>query len=317
MKISRADLEWAAAKGLLSPEQAAALWPALEQRAAGRARFDLAHVAYYTGALIVISAMTWFMTLGWDAFGGVGLFAIAVTYALGFLAIGRTLWLRPAYRVPGGLLVTAAVCMTPLAIYGLERATGLWLQGDPGSYRGLYEWVKGSWLLIELGTIIAALVALWFVRFPFLTAPLAFAGWYMSMDLAPLLFGQSDFGWDERLWVSLVFGLVMLAVAFLVDRRTEEDFAFWGYLFGLLAFWGGLSLMDGGGELARFVYCLINVGLMVVSVLLDRRVFLVFGALGVFGYLGHLAYVVFADSLLFPVALTALGLFVKIGRAHV
>lgn len=156
--------------------------------------------------------------------------------------------------------------------------------------------------------MIASLVALKFIRFPFLTAPLAFAGWYMSMDLAPLLFGQSDFGWDQQLWVSLVFGLLMLVMAFMVDRRTEEDFAFWGYLFGLFAFWGGLSLMDGGGELARFVYCLVNVALMVISVLLARRVFLVFGALGVFGYLGHLAYVVFADSLLFPVALTGLGL---------
>jgi hypothetical protein len=43
-------------------------------------------------------------------------------------------------------------------------------------------------------------------------------------------------------------------------------------------------------------------------VLLDRRVFMVFGALGVFWYLGHLAYVVFKDSLLFPFALSALSL---------
>ena len=36
--------------------------------------------------------------------------------------------------------------------------------------------------------------------------------------------------------------------------------------------------------------------------------FIVFGALGVFGYWGHLAYTVFKDSLLFPFALSALGL---------
>jgi hypothetical protein len=43
-------------------------------------------------------------------------------------------------------------------------------------------------------------------------------------------------------------------------------------------------------------------------VLLQRRVFVVFGALGVFGYVGHLAWEIFEDSLLFPFALSAAGL---------
>jgi len=130
----------------------------------------------------------------------------------------------------------------------------------------------------------------------------------MSMDLTPLIYGRSDFTWNQRLWVSLWFGLAFLVVSFLVDRRTRDDYAFWGYLFGTLAFWGGLSLMDSQSEVSKLLYCLINVVLMLISVLLDRRVFIVFGALGVFGYLGHLAYTVFKDSLLFPFALSALGL---------
>ena len=32
-----------------------------------------------------------------------------------------------------------------------------------------------------------------------------------------------------------------------------------------------------------------------------------FGAVGVFGYIGHLAQKVFADSLLFPIALSIIG----------
>jgi hypothetical protein len=36
----------------------------------------------------------------------------------------------------------------------------------------------------------------------------------------------------------------------------------------------------------------------------------VFGALGVLGYLGYLSYRVFEDSLLFPVALTFLGILI-------
>lgn len=42
--------------------------------------------------------------------------------------------------------------------------------------------------------------------------------------------------------------------------------------------------------------------------LLDRRVLIVFGSLGVFGYVGHLAWEIFEDSLLFPFVLSAVGL---------
>jgi hypothetical protein len=308
MNVSKDDLTWAASEGVISPQQGEALWRALERRQGAGPKFDLPHVAYYFGALIVIGAMGWFMNLGWERFGGGGIFLISAVYALCFVLAGRTLWYKEKLQVPGGLLFTMAVCMTPLAIYGLERLTGIWPQADPGVYRGYHIWVKGSWFLMEVGTILAGVVALRFIRFPFLTAPIAFSLWYMSMDLTPLLFGQTDFTWNQRLWVSLWFGLAVLLVSYIIDRRTEEDYALWGYLFGMLAFWGGLSLMESGSEFRRLLYCLINIGLILLSVLLDRRVFIVFGSLGVFGYLSHLAYRVFKDSLLFPFDLSILGI---------
>jgi hypothetical protein len=112
--------------------------------------------------------------------------------------------------------------------------------------------------------------------------------------------------------VSVWFGLAMLFVAYWVDLRgrRRDDFAFWGYLFGLMAFWGGLSLMESDSQLSKFLYCLINIGLVGLSVLLRQRAFIVFGSLGVFGYLGYLAHSVFADSLLFPFALSLIGVLV-------
>jgi hypothetical protein len=310
MKIARKDLDWAVDQGLLSSEQLKTLWNRLEERNAIRGQFDVAHVAYYFGALIVMSAIGWFMTLGWERYGGNGIFLISTLYAVLFIFAGRTLWFSEKLIVPGGLLFTLAVWMTPLAIYGLERVFGIWPQGDPGTFRDYHIWVKGSWLLMEVGTILAGLIALRFIRFPFLIFPIAFSLWYMSMDLTPLLFGRKEFNWNERLTVSLCFGLVILLVAYLIDRRTEEDYAFWGYLFGLAAFWGGLSLMESGSELRKFLYCLINIALMFLAVLLERRVFLVFGVFGVFGYLGHLSYNIFKDSMMFPLVLTLLGLLI-------
>jgi len=257
MEISKKDIEWAHAQGLISAIQVEPLWAALEGRARGRARFDFPHVTYYFGALVVMSAMGWFVNRAWERFGGAGLLLIAVVYALCFSLAGLRLWVHQGLRVPGGLLFTLAVWMTPLGIYGFERMTGMWPQHDPGAYRNYYEWVKGGWFFMEVGTILAGLGALRFVRFPFLTFPVAFALWFMSMDLTPLIYGRSDFTWNQRLWVSLWFGVAFLVVSFLVDRRTRDDYAFWGYLFGTLAFWGGLSLMESQSEVSKLLYCLI------------------------------------------------------------
>lgn len=130
------------------------------------------------------------------------------------------------------------------------------------------------------------------------------------MDLAPMIAGGEYLTWREQLWVSLLFGAAVLSIAYLVDRRTKEDYSFWLYLFGVIAFWGGLSLMESSSEFKRFLYCLINVGLMFMAVLLRRKVFMVFGSLGVFGYLGHLAWSVFEDSMMFPFVLTLIGIFI-------
>src|ERR1044071_10225714 len=133
MNISREDLRWAAEKGVLNSGQDEALWCALNKRTADKPRFDLANVAYYIGALIVIGAMGWFMTSAWEALGGGGIFGIALVYAVCFIFAGRWLWDRLGQRVAGGLLFTMAVGMTPLATYGILRQFNLWPQGDPGA----------------------------------------------------------------------------------------------------------------------------------------------------------------------------------------
>jgi hypothetical protein len=322
MNVSKTDLDQAAARVPILPEQIDALWRELQKQAGASAasagssvkpsRFDASHLAYYFGALIVLGAMSWFMTLAWEIFGGAGIFGIALCYMALFAYLGRLLWRNEQTRTPGGLLYTIAVAMTPLAVYGLERWLGWWPSDDPGAYAGFHVWVKGGWIVMELATVLVGVATLRRVPFPFLTAPIAFALWYLSMDLAPLAYG-GEFGWDQRLWVSLFFGLAMLLAAYLVDIRRGwrgPDFGFWLSFFGLMAFWGGLSLMKSDSELGRLFYCLINVGLMFLGVLLDRRAFAVFGALGVNGYIGYLAYRVFQDSLLFPFVLSGLGLLI-------
>ncbi|MBZ4202793.1 MAG: hypothetical protein LAC70_06635 [Methylovulum sp.] len=87
MKLSRNHLIEAEKKGLLTEHQAEQLWQFLSERTKDNPRLCLAHVLYYVGGLIAISAMSLFMTLRWERFGGIGVFLIALAYG------GVGLWL--------------------------------------------------------------------------------------------------------------------------------------------------------------------------------------------------------------------------------
>jgi hypothetical protein len=192
---------------------------------------------------------------------------------------------------------------------------GVWPGNRPGAYKDYYPLIHGSWVIMELATIAVAAVALRFVRFGFLTAPIAFSFWFLSMDAAAWYLGQNDLDWTVRKWVSVGVGLLTLLVGFGLDKTLHkknqartDDFAFWCYMFGLMAFWGGLSSMDSTSEVGRAIYAAINLGLIGLAVKLRRATFLVFGAMGIYVYLGHLAYEVFKNSVFFPFTLALLGL---------
>ncbi|MFG0630678.1 DUF2157 domain-containing protein [Pseudomonas sp. xss_2] len=301
------DLAQAEHAGILQPGQAQALLSFLQQQPQSRGSFQLAHVAFYFGALLIMGAMGWLLTEAWMRVGDWALLVIAVLYItlLTLFAVGLQ---RRDQPIAGGVLGAVAVSIVPLAVFAIERLLGWWPLDDAQTdYHQYYTYVQGGWLLMEAATVLAGLLMLRLIPFPFIVMPIALALWFMSMDLSEWFYG-SPFSWEQRRIVSLWFGLALLLVFLVVDGRTRRDYAFWGYLAGLAAFWGGLTLMDSGSELGKALYCLINLGLMAVAVLLRRPVFMVFGAMGVAAYLGYLSYEVFAESLLFPLVLTLIGL---------
>lgn len=285
-----------------------------DAHSAPAARFDATHVLWYGGALIVMGAMGLFSTTAFALMGGWGLFATGLAYAVGLIAAGRHLWHARNLRIPGGLLIAAAVAMVPLMIFGIQDALDLWkyAQGDPGNYNRFFPYVHGSWLFMEIGTVIAAAVALRFYKVPFLLLVAGAALWFMSMDLA-MWFTATPESYDDfetRRRVSLYFGLAVIAVAWGLDLRRPKgpDLGFWLHIFGIAAFWGGLTLSPESTAFTRFLYGLVNVALVGFALYMDRRVYAVFGALGISSYLGYLAYDVFEDSLMFPFALSLIGL---------
>jgi hypothetical protein len=262
------------------------------------------------GALVVISAMGLFSTLAFSQMGGPALTATALVYAALFTAAGHYLWTVRKLRTPGGLLIAIAVSMIPLAVYGVQDAYGAWGNfGKPGTVRDFYVWIKGSWIFMEIATIAGAVIALRFYRFPFILFIMAVALWFMSMDVVPWIAGSPIGNWETSRRVSVGFGFGIVIAAVIVNMRQRSgDFAFWLYLFGVLTFWGGITASSGGTALDKALYGAMNLGFLLLSAFLGRRVFAVFGTIGIALYLGDLAEKVFRDSMLFPFALSLIGI---------
>jgi hypothetical protein len=170
-------------------------------------------------------------------------------------------------------------------------------------------------LIVEGATLLAALAALGVVRTSLLTLPVFGSLWLLSVTAASVITGQSNmfFGLGANNFdiVSMTIGAVILVVAFVTDLnfgRDDEDYSYWGYIFGTAAFWIPLSMMHSGSELGKLVYFGINILLMLSSVVLTRRVLLVAGSLGAIGYVGHLIITFVSDSLALPFVLILAGL---------
>jgi hypothetical protein len=334
--IQQSDVQAAAHEGLITASQAQALWhrwqdlqplgvgagsaPArpLSQIATG-SQFGMVHVLYYFGGMVAIGAMTLFMTLGFQAMGPAGLLLISAAYFYACLKVADHL-VRQSLPVPAGILATLAICLVPLAVWSLQSVLGLWPVAPAGgatdSYTGYHRFVNWRWMTLEFTTLAAGVAMLWRYRLPFMVMPLAVTVWYMSMDVAHALMQPTGWDWQFTRDVSLVFGLGTCAVAAWVDVRSrrsnamewQQDFAFWLYLFGAIMFWVGLSVRDAHSEWSKLGYAGINLVLVLLGAAIGRRIFTILGALGVAGYLGYLSHQLFKDSLLFPFALTLLGL---------
>jgi hypothetical protein len=321
MMIKREDLEAAAVAGALNPAEIDGLLAFLSARAlvaprAG-ARFSGTHMLYYLGGMLAIGAASLFATLAVEALGMGALLVLSLLYALFAVALAAQLEKR-GLGIPAGIFATLAIALVPLAAYALQHALGFWADGASAQhYRDFHRWIDWRWLLMELATVAAGVALLRRFRYPFLVMPIAVSLWYMGMDIVPALVMQAGEGgdwfggaaWELRKTISLVFGLVMLLLAFLVDLRSrhDRDYAYWLYLFGLLTFCGALSMIGSGRLSGKLVYLAIHFGLVFAGAVLGRRMFAVFGGIGIAVALGDLSWGLFRNSFAFVVVLTVLG----------
>lgn len=327
IEISHQDLVWTASQGLAAQDAVESLWNELQVR---RRREHLnptlssSHVAYHLGAGVVILGMCWLLGMAWDEeWGGFVVFGIASAYMAVFGWTGRYVWFEKRRHIPGGFLVSLAVCMVPIAVYGFQYGVGLWYRPPNTPYYDPF-WTAHSveelcnFLPMELGGVLAAAFTFYWMPFPFLLALIASVFWYMVCDWAVLVRRKQNLPY----WVSMIYGILCLLVAFALEHRLNRrhsngnnttdssgehrDYAFWIYIVGAVAFWSGLGSPYLQSEGAYFAQLLVNVCLIILSVVVKRLIFTIIGTVGVVVYLIHLNDH-FGELVFFPFLITALG----------
>lgn len=321
LKFTMADLENWGEKGLITPKQMTNIRAYIaregsiaEQPETGveqRKGLNFVSVAYYFGAFMILLAYTIFIGLQWESLGLNGQILVSFITILVLWTIGYFLH-HNGFQTAGGLLVFAGTGIVPLLVYSIQRAVGLW-DNSGYVYSDFYLIVAKTWLILEVVSLSVAIIVIWRVRFPLITLLIAFWTWYLSMDVTRLISkSDSPWEWGETIQiVSTLIGLGMLALGVFLQRITKRDHSLWFYLFGHIIILGHLSSLTLYKEGALgLVYIGTYLAFVIASVWLQRRVFLVFGAIGCYGYLSYLAFHIFNGALGFVFALGSIGLLI-------
>lgn len=329
MTIGRPDpvrdlITVAAERGIISAAQHEALGELHAElqgtpatRAEAAAGLNSVMVAYIVGAMLVVFASAWFLADRWRSLGPWGVLAVAVLYA-GIL-VGGSAWLeRREFRQASAIALMLAVALAPVVTWSLEVIGGLW----PAGFQSVWlddsnQWMSVCWAVVDLATLLAALLAFRWRPNVALTIPLTVMLWGLGLHLSRAVAGEYLVGSLDR-WLMLANGLLVCAVAGEIDRRQASDpakdrarvgdYAFFFWLGGLFAFSLGYLSIWGNAGAWRHLMVVVALILVALSLLLRRRTHLAFGLLALFGYLVYLALDIFREYLSLAAILATLGI---------
>lgn len=274
--------------------------------------FNPVIIAYSAGALLVLFALGWFLADRWRDLGAGGVLTVSLIYTAAFAVTARELR-RRGFRVGGGLAATLAVIMTPVWSWAILRLTGEW--PAPNDYsnplRQYQPWMASRWIVLELTTIGAGLVAARRVRFFTIATPIAVAFVAFLIHFGTAI-GDPDISWYVGPYYACVVGCLTYSLAYAIDRRQPpgEDYALWFYLSATIALLVGYIGVWNSIGWWRHALPFVAAVFVIAALYLRRRVLLLAAGLAAFGYLTYLAFDVFRKVVALPIALAGLGLLV-------
>ena len=244
---------------------------------------DVVNVAWFFGAVVAAAASIEILDRIPESHDDLWEFLAAVGFLLvyGFVA---GLLLRRGWRIAAGLSAAAAAAMVPGAGYGFTRLVGVYPRDPFFSPFETFSWTVFG---ISAATLVATLLAWLLTRLSFLF----FAAVLTSHVIAQIVATTWKPTGDGRAAVALVVGaaLVLLGLGFDGGHRPRE--AFWLYLggfAGIAYMLGWFAIVSDHAQTRGWLPMVIAGGIvLLLSGLLQRRVWATFGAAGLVGGFSH------------------------------
>jgi hypothetical protein len=308
--LEQALARWRQA-GIITPAQAEAI-QRLEAHApasplpTGRFRLNPATLVVYIGAFLVAVASIVFVALGWSDMGASqqfiwGTLAVAVPWGAAY-GLRRT---GTPMAVQGSIpLVIAGNVALLLFVYTLYRLAGWWPEHPD---RPSSQDTTSQLMALDFGiaAVVAAGIAFW-LRLPFMLLLASGAGWMAWLQIVDQIWSRE--GEDPILQISL-YGFALVALGFVVMWLGRRQDAFWLFLAGLaVAFlFVGIDAFDDALGPTGLLFLVMALAAIGVSLWLEFRVFLLFGAVGLYGWVSALIVETFGGSRVVAFALIVLG----------
>lgn len=227
-----------------------------------RARWSSSSFLLYAGAFVVLVAAA--VLLSWlqgdysdGAFVGWSLLIFAA------FAAATVVFERAGLHVLAGLFAFISLMTFSVFVSSIEDLIGL-LDADLGPF-------DVGQLLLELITIVAALVLLARFHFPLLALVATAVSWVFVADLI-------SNGGDWSAVVSILVGLIFL----LIGAGVDSTYGFWVQVVAGLAIGGGFLFLWHSADWEWVLIAIVALFFFLFAAGLDRSSYAVFGAIGLF-----------------------------------
>lgn len=291
IEITLSDIESAIKEKIITKEQWLYLW---KHFAIGSNQklpsSSYLNVLYYIGWSITFIALSYLLWISWTVYGNwIALFIVSFYIVITFL--WAEFLKRKWYWIPTMILVTIWIFLIPLVIDIIFEAFNY---KNEQLLRFTQELWAFSWAIIS------------FIRYknPFLILPISFIVWFFCVDISEHFYPYID-NLGKYVSIFLWLCLIILSSIFLKDKTNKgNDYWNWLAISGSFIFWVTSSIL----YYYSIFYILINIWFLILWIMVSRNIFLFFGWVGLIWYIGYLLSIVFEGSLLFPVILIWVGL---------
>jgi hypothetical protein len=240
-----------------------------------RAPWSSASFLVYLGGLTVFASGLVLIAIESGEHGNGGFVLWSAIVLTAFLVCAEGLR-RTGHAVGAGLFAFNSVWASVVFVAAIEN----WLDWLPDNRDGVFQGFDLSLLLLELLLFAASLVALRLFRFPLLAGLAAASGWFLVTDLI-------SGGGDWTAVVTILVGLVLLAVGVTVDGGPSRPYGFWVHVVAGLTIGGGVLWFFHSGDFRWILIAIAALAYVALGDRLMRSSWVVLGAWGLLQVATH------------------------------